>query len=75
MHAATVFMSSYDIALLCLEGLASLVSSISTGLYNLFASPTTKFPNSLGERFDEDVLSDIFENSGSLVSLKTIEIF
>ena len=58
----------------CLEDLVSLVSSISTGLYDLFASPTTKFPNLPGQRFDEDIFSDIFENSGILVSFKNINI-
>lgn len=43
VYAATV-PGSYVSTLLCLEALVSLVSSVSTGSYNLSASPSVGLP-------------------------------
>ena len=42
-------------ALLCLEGLVFLVSSIPSGSYTLTASSSTEFPEPSGGGFDLDI--------------------
>lgn len=65
MHATTVSMSSYVLALLCLENLSSLTSLILTDSYHLSAFPSSELSEPRGEKFDRNIT---FSTEGSKVS-------
>ena len=55
VHAAKVCESICGSALLCLEGLISLLSSFYSGTYHLCASSPAEFPDPRGGEFDGDI--------------------